>query len=320
MVFCGFAGAVSFRLAYGFDFIARNIPEFLYNLGWAALQFYAFYFFFYRLIEQQRYLRYFIWSVAASVCLSLTLTLLFIRLFNTQPISGLMGYLPEMAGTFIIAQTGSLLRGFISWFDDIQRKQDVEKMMLQNELDALNAQLNPHFLFNTLNNIDSLIRSNPEKASEALITLSEIMRYMLFDGRQPLVMLGSEIAHYQNIIRLQSLRHKKPSRVHFHHTVENDAMKIAPLVFLPFIENSFKHAFLDGDDAAIDIRLVSANGRIDFYCCNPFNHPDTRMEQATGGIGLANVKRRLELLYKNRYQLTMSDEKSLFNVHLTIEP
>jgi two-component system, LytTR family, sensor kinase len=89
----------------------------------------------------------------------------------------------------------------------------MEKMLLRTELDALNAQLNPHFLFNTLNNIDSLIRLNPEKASESLITLSEIMRYMLYEAKKPKVSLRSEVAHYQNIIKLQKLRLKDPSKV-----------------------------------------------------------------------------------------------------------
>ena len=318
-VFCVFAGAVSFKLAYGFDFIAQNISEFLFNLGWAAIQFYAFYFFFYRLIEKQQYVRYLIWSVVVSVGLSLTLTLIFIRLFNTHPIGRLMEFIPQIAGTFIIAQTGSLLRGFIGWFADIQRKQETEKMALQTELDSLNAQLNPHFLFNTLNNIDSLIRTNPDKASQSLITLSEIMRYMLFDARKPQVMLTSEIAHYQNIIRLQSLRLKKPSKVHFSMVTENETIEIAPLIFLPFIENSFKHASLDNDDAAIVIQLKSANGKVDFSCSNPYHPQDSTIESKTGGIGLTNLKRRLELLYKDRYQLIISDENSHFAVQLTIE-
>jgi two-component system, LytTR family, sensor kinase len=242
-VFCVFAGAVSFRLAYGFEFIAKNIPAFLYNLGWAVIQFYAFYFIFYRLIEKQRYVNYFIWSIVVSVSVSLALTLLFFFLFNIHPTYRLIEFIPQMVGTFIIAQTGSLLKGFIRWFEDIQRKQEMEKMVLQNELDALNAQLNPHFLFNTLNNIDSLIRSNPEKASESLVTLSEIMRYMLYDARKPNVNLRSEIAHYKNIIKLQSLRLKDPSRVKFEIEVE-DEVKVAPLIFLPFIENAFKYAVL----------------------------------------------------------------------------
>jgi two-component system, LytTR family, sensor kinase len=319
MVFCLFAGAVSFRLAYGFDFIAQNIPAFLYNLAWAAIQFYTFYFFFYRLIEKQRYISYFIWSVAVSVCLSFAMTLLFYSVFKMHPAYTIMEFLPQMAGTFIIGQTGSLLKGFIRWFEDIQRKQEVEKMLLRNELDMLNAQLNPHFLFNTLNNIDSLIRSNPDKASESLITLSEIMRYMVYEARKPKATLNAEIAHYQNIIKLQRLRLKDPSKVQFNIETENGTTEVAPLLFLPFIENAFKFAVFDTPGSIIDIHIKTGENRVNFSCSNSYRKNGETVKNKTGGIGLSNLKRRLELLYPKRYSLAIHDENSYFSVQLTIE-
>jgi sensor histidine kinase YesM len=315
-----FAGAVSFRLAYGFGFIAQNIPAFLYNLAWAFIQFYAFYFFFYRLIEKQRYISYFIWSVVVSVGISLVLTLLFFWLFNIHPNYQLMEFVPQMVGTFIIAQTGSLLRGFIHWFDDIQRKQEVEKTVLRNELDTLNAQLNPHFLFNTLNNIDSLIHSNADKASESLVALSEIMRYMLYDARKPKVPLRNEIDHYRNIIQLQSLRLKTPDRVKFNIDLQDETTEIAPLLFLPFIENAFKHASYEGNDTAIKISLKGTENRVEFSCHNYFRPGDSTTKNKTGGIGLTNLRRRLELLYPSHYALKTGPENSEFVAHLIIEP
>jgi len=318
-VFCVFAGAVSFRLTDGFEFIAKNLPAFLYNLGWAIIQFYAFYFIFYRLIEKQRYINYFIWSVVVSVSVSLVLTLLFFFLFNIHSTYRLIEFVPQMVGTFIIAQTGSLLKGFIRWFEDIQRKQEMEKMVLQNELDALNAQLNPHFLFNTLNNIDSLIRSNPDKASESLVTLSEIMRYMLYDARKPMVLLQNEITHYRNIIKLQSLRLKHPERIQFDVNIQNENVEIAPLLFLPFIENTFKFASFEGEGTAIGMTLKSIENRIEFSCRNYFRIDDPTLKSKTGGIGLSNLKRRLDLLYKGKYNLSITDENSCFVAQLTIE-
>ena len=320
MVFCLFAGAVSFRLAYGFDFISENIPEFLYNLGWAIIQFYAFYFFFYQLIEKQRFIAYFILSLAVSVGLSVMLTLLFFRVFNDTPSSKLMDFLPQMAGTFIIGQTGSLLRGFIHWFEDIQHKQEVEKILLKNELDMLNAQLNPHFLFNTLNNIDSLICSNPGKASESLIALSEIMRYMLYEAKKNSVLLKDEIAHYQNIIRLQLLRLKDPSKIQFGVDVEDETVAIAPLLFLPFLENAFKYAAFDIQGSAIKIDIKSDGGKIEFQCSNFYHPNDETVKRKTGGIGLSNLKRRLELLYPGKNKLEIHDENSYFSIQLIIEP
>jgi len=319
MVFCLFGGAVSFRLTEGLDFIWENIIPFIYNLGWAMVQFYIFYFFIYRLIEKQRYIFYFILSVVVSLAVGFVLVSLYPVFFNVNLNFVIKQYLPSIAGSFIIAQTGSLLRGFIRWFEDIQRKQEMEKMLLQNELDALNAQLNPHFLFNTLNNIDSLIHSNADKASESLITLSEIMRYMLYDARKPNVNLRGEIAHYQNIIKLQSLRLKDPSKVHFDLQIENETIEIAPLLFLPFLENAFKYAVFDAPESCINVGLKSVGGTVEFRCSNSYLKNDSSIVSKTGGIGLANLKRRMELLYTGKYKLEINDRNSYFSVQLTIE-
>jgi two-component system LytT family sensor kinase len=319
IVFCLFAGLVSFRLAYGFGFIAQNVLAFLYNLVWAGIQFYAFYFFFYRLIEKQQYVNYFIWSVIVSVSLSVAMSLLFYTLMKISFGYTLMEFLPQIVGTFIIGQTGSLLKGFISWFEDTQNKQKIEKLLLQNELDILNAQLNPHFLFNTLNNIDSLIHSNPGKASELLIILSAIMRYMLYEAKKTKVALKGEIIHYQNIIRLQLLRLEDPSRVQFKVYVEDESVRVAPLLFLPFLENAFKYVTFDSPGSAIEIELKSARDKIEFSCTNSYKQNDKIAKQKTGGIGLSNLKRRLGLLYPAKHTLEIHDENSYFSAKLTVE-
>ena len=321
MVFCLFGGAVSFHLTEGLDFVMQNIAPFIYNLAWAMVQFYIFYFFFYRLIEKQKYIFYFILSVLVSIAIGFVLVSLYPVFFSVDLNFVIKQYLPSIAGSFIIAHTGSLLRGFISWFDDIQRKQEMEKMLLRTELDTLNAQLNPHFLFNTLNNIDSLIRLNPDKASESLITLSEIMRYMLYEAKKPKVSLMGEVAHYQNIIKLQKLRLKNPSKVEVVIEVEvkiEVEVEVAPLLFLPFIENVFKYAVLDAPDAKIEIGLKSDGNNIEFRSSNPYLKNDLTLQGKTGGIGLSNLKRRLELLYAGKHKLVIIDENSYFSVQLTI--
>jgi sensor histidine kinase YesM len=319
MVFCLFSGIVSFRLAGGFDFVAQNIPAFLYNVIWAAIEFYAFYFFFYRLIEKQQFISYFLLSIAVSIGISLFLVVLFQLLFHLPIQFQWREVLPPITGTFIIGQTGSLLKGFIGWFESIQRKQEIEKAAIRNELDALNAQLNPHFLFNTLNNIDWLIHSNPDKASESLVTLSEIMRYMLYDTQKPTVLLQNEIIHYRNIIRLQSLRFKSADRVTFDVEIADEPIEIAPLLFLPFIENAFKFASFEGEGAVIEISIRSVENRLEFNCRNRFRVSDPTMINKTGGIGLSNLKRRLELLYSGRYQLKTTEENSYFVVCFNLE-
>lgn len=319
MVYALFAGAVSFKLASGPGFMVQHLPEFLFNWGWATIQFYLFYIFFYRFIEKQKYILYFIGSLVVSVLVALTFIFTFCIVFSIPFKFHLIDFLPPMAGTFIIGHTGSLLKGFIRWFEDIQRKQEMEKMLLQNELDALNAQLNPHFLFNTLNNIDSLIHSDANKASESLITLSEIMRYMLYDAKKSKIPVSKEIAHYQNIIRLQSLRIKDPSKVKFNTEVEAD-VEVAPLLFLPFLENAFKHASLDAPDSHITIDLKANREQIEFSCSNRYDQMDDTRKLKTGGIGFSNLRRRLKLLYPARFTLEINRENSYFSAHLTINP
>jgi two-component system, LytTR family, sensor kinase len=319
MVFCLFGGAVSFHLTEGLDYIIQNIIPFIYNTGWAVIQFYLFYFIFYRLIEKQRYIFYFVLSLLVSIAIGFLMVALYPVFFHININFLIKQFLPSIAGSFIIAQTGCLLRGFIRWFEDIQHKQEMEKMLMRNELDMLNAQLNPHFLFNTLNNIDSLIRSNPDKASESLITLSEIMRYMLYDAKKPKVLLENEINHYRNIIRLQLLRLKEPSKVSFNVDVKDEIVEIAPLLFLPFLENAFKYAVFNSPEAKIEIALRTNGKIIDFHCSNYYQGDDESVRNKTGGIGLSNLTRRLELLYQGKYNLTIKNENSCFTIHLTLE-
>lgn len=319
-VFCLFSGAVSFRLTQGSDFLIGNIEVFLFNALWAVIQFYLFYFLFYRFIERQRYIRYFGLSVAVTVGVSLFMFFLFGLLFGFSEIREMRSIIPPMAGTFIIGQTGSLLRGFIGWFDDLQRKQETEKMIIRNELDVLNAQLNPHFLFNTLNNIDSLIFRQPQKASESLITLSEIMRYMLYDAREPKVLLSCEVEHYQRIIRLQQLRFGNPEAIRFDAPETLPEIQIAPLLFLPFIENAFKYAVKSDGLPMIEFRLIISEGEICWTSRNQFQAETDDQTARRGGIGLSNLKRRLELLYPGKYSLITSADGNTFFAELKLKP
>jgi len=317
VVFCLFSGLVGYQLSGGFEEIVREWVSYLFNLGWAVLAFYAFYFCFYRLIEKQRYLSYILVSVLFTVGLSVVLILMYSWVSPNHPAITLDVILPPTAGTLIICQTGSLLRGFVRWFEDLQHKQELKQMLLRNELDMLNAQLNPHFLFNTLNNIDALIRSNPEKASESLITLSEIMRYMLYDAKKPLVRLGDEVAHYQNIIRLQTMRLKDPSKVTFRVEMEDPSVEVAPLLLLPFIENVFRHASFEAPDAVVDIHVQSSSNHLVCRCTNAIKKASPPRSEE--GIGLTNLKRRLELLYPDTHKLIISNDGSHYSVQLIID-
>jgi len=319
MVFFLFSGLVSFQFAKGFDFVLGHLDIYLYNSLWAVIQFYLFYFLFYQFIERQEYIRYFIYSVAVSIGLSLVMFFFFNLLFEFPVLNEMRSIIPPIVGTFIIGNTGSLLRGFIGWFDDIQRKQEIEKMIIRNELDVLNAQLNPHFLFNTLNNIDALIFRQPQRASESLITLSEIMRYMLYEARKPQVSIVSEVEHYQRVVRLQAMRFANPEAIRFTKPEILPEIQIAPLLFLPFIENAFKYAVSTSELPMIDFQLICSTDEVYWTSRNRFV-PNEKSQSGRGGIGLSNLKRRLELLYPGRYSLNTEIIGNDFFAELKLRP
>lgn len=225
---------------------------------------------------------------------------------------------PPVIGTFIIFQTGILVRGFENWFSSIQLKAELENQKLKNELDLLKSQVNPHFLFNTLNNIDSLITKEPAKASKAIITLSEIMRYMLYETTDPKVPLLSEISHIRNIISLQSLRFRQPDYVLFLLNGSPENHQIAPLLFIPFIENAFKYAHYSGELPVVTIRFDIAEKEILFTCINYFDSAKKEV-MSTGGIGLPNLRKQLSLLYPGKHELKVENKNAKFEAILRID-
>ena len=162
----------------------------------------------------------------------------------------------------------------------------------------LKLQVSPHFLFNTLNNIDSLILNDSEKASEAVIKLSEIMRYMLYESQQQNVPLEREIQYLQNLIELQQLRLTKKDFIKFSVSGIPENKRVPALLFVPFIENAIKHCDKSVDAPGIIIDLDILNKGLKFDISNYISN--TRVKDNEGGIGLANVKRRLELLFPGK--------------------
>ena len=293
-------------------------PHFFINLVWAATVFYLFYFFVIKLFEKRQMVAYLIISVAAGIA-STIVFLTIHKLVNQRfDVLDYRIFMPPIAGSFIIAQCGSLVRGFENWFATIKYKAEIENKNLRNELELLKAQINPHFLFNTLNNIDSLIRKSPDDASQTLIKLSGMLRYMIYETRSELVPFDNEVNYINNYIQLQQLRFRNPHYIKYSVTNACGSVQIAPLLFIPFIENAFKHSSDTGNNPVIDIKLECSESAISFRCSNYYSLENTTIER-TGGVGLENVTRRLELLYKGKHKLNISKEDRIFKVELRIE-
>lgn len=213
---------------------------------------------------------------------------------------------------------GCLFKFFIDWF---KKKNDIlvlEKENAVSKVALLQSQVNPHFLFNTLHNIDTLIHNNQEKASQSLVKLSDIMRYMLKDAKTDFVELKNEIEYLENYFSLEKIRLKNESFLNYNINGNCNDFKIAPMILIPFVENAFKHAVDSNIKDGIIIKIAIENRTLNFYCENHYDKSESEKDK-THGIGLDTVKKRLDLIYKNRYKLKINSENSVFKVNLEIQ-
>jgi hypothetical protein len=196
----------------------------------------------------------------------------------------------------------------------------IEKEKMQNELDFLKAQFNPHFLFNSINSIYGNINKSNSAAREMLLTFSEMLRYQLYECNTSMISIEKEINYIRNYIELQKIR--KPENLAIQLQISEDVrgIMIAPLIFIAFIENSFKYVSNDEDKLnEVKISLARSNNQVFFKTFNTKENINGRKMIDHGGIGIANVKRRLELLYPGKHALTIQNDAHSFEVMLNLE-
>lgn len=203
-----------------------------------------------------------------------------------------------------------------NWYQSKQRQQELVKEQATAELTFLRSQINPHFLFNSINDIYSLIYKGSELAPVALLKLSEILRYMLQDSKDEFMLLQSEIKYLENVIELQRISAKGNVFIEFSIEGYIGNQKIATLLFISFTENAFKHGILTNPKNPVKIRLKATNSNIQFTIQNKKN---IDQKDKTGGIGLNNVRRRLLLLYPNGHNLIINDEGDFYKIDLTLQ-
>jgi LytS/YehU family sensor histidine kinase len=219
---------------------------------------------------------------------------------------------------------------FFSWFISIRlavmllfsfvifiskRTREAEKNRMQTEIYSLRSQINPHFLFNTLNNIYALTLVKSDKAGESIIMLSSIMRYMINEQHSDLISLRKEMDYLNSYLELEKLR--IPTNVDLDIKIEGNLNKntIAPLIFLPFIENAFKHGISTEKNTHIQIHLTIVDDLLYLLVKNKkINNPKIEI----GGFGLKNVIKRLDLLYANKYDLQIIDHETTYTVNLKL--
>jgi len=205
------------------------------------------------------------------------------------------------------------------WLRSEQRNKEIANEKVKAELSFLKAQINPHFLFNTLNNIYALASSQSEHTAPAVMKLSNIMRYVLSEAGNDQVPLEKEILFTSHYLELQKMRLTGKSSIDF--VVKGDplGMQVAPLLFLPFVENAFKYGISTREWSPVTILLEIKKDSIYFSVSNR-KHTHTSLKIADNtGIGINNTRRRLDLIYADQYTLTIDDEPESFTVHLNIQ-
>ena len=244
----------------------------------------------------------------------------YFRYMNHPPQLGFfIGVLAAFKGNFTAAGFLVVLRYVKQWYLKEQRNMQLQKENTESQLQLLTARVHPRFLFNTLNNIYSKIQAESSEGSKMIMELSHMLRYILTEGSKTLVPLNKELTMIQDYINLEKIRYGNQLDLNVSLPQNADNLQIAPLLILPFVENSFKHGasrFLKAPWINLKIEI---NGRMLIMKLMNGKDPELQQIQSESGIGINNVKKRLELLYANRYDLKITDVPQVYATDLTIE-
>jgi len=248
------------------------------------------------------------------------------RFMRTQPFSqnDWAGMQLVMAAIFISMLGIAVAYFFIKeWIGNDLRRSQAEAQQLSTEIRFLRSQVNPHFLFNTLNNLFSMAQSKGhEELADSISRLSDMMRYMIYESNTDMVSLQREITYLEDCIALNKLRYADSEvAVCFRRPAPEVAagVTVTPMLFIPFLENAFKHGVSIGRHSRIDVDISVEQKKLIFSCVNTDHSGIQKLEEEKGGIGLENVRRRLELLYPGRHELKAGAEEGDYFVKLQIE-
>ncbi len=267
-----------------------------------------------------------LFSVGALITITLNILISQYIMYNIQPKLGIWvmkraliyELFSWLVNNSMIIGTASALKLF-SHFHKIQLKQsELERKTVQSELGILRSQVNPHFLFNVLNNIDALIFEDKEKASNAIFLLSKIMRYMLQESTHEKVNLDKEIEYIKDYLELAKLSFSDPHFVQFEVKGSPQGKEVPPLLFIPIIENTVKHANKQSKAPGIEIDFQITDECIELKTSNYVKRNDFKLPDSGTGTGLKNVEKRLKLLHNVDYTFDINQNKDKFDIHLKV--
>ena len=263
-------------------------------------------------------------------CLLLILSVIIITPIKIVVFVFLYSYLPAIQAqvindqllffisNFLFAGSATVVKIISDWAKYQRDRKELQTQTMQSELKFLKSQINPHFLFNTLNNLYALTLKKSDKAPEIVIKLSEMMRYMLYECNERRVLLSKEVNYIRNYLDLEKLRQGKNVEITFEVKGFVGDQRIAPLMFIPFLENSFKHGLSNQiSKGFVHIILEIEDKKVKLFIENSkADALPLQTHKRSGGIGLVNVRRRLNLIYPNQHQLEIFDNPKTYAVEL----
>lgn len=236
---------------------------------------------------------------------------------SMAPPPGGIGFAPEMTRLALMILVIGLDWGISAIFNLLRSRRRVEELeneRLRLQLESLRYQINPHFFMNTLNNIQALVLTDPDKATESIGEFSKLMRILLYEGDAPVIPLSSEMALMRHFVSLMKLRYTDDLLIETAFHGDAAGAMVPPLVMTSFLENAFKHGISYSAPSYVKASVTVGDGRIVFECSNSRQHGGA----SGGGIGLANVRSRLDLLYGGRYDLKIDESDDHYDILMSI--
>ncbi|MFT4749946.1 MAG: hypothetical protein ACJATN_000679 [Neolewinella sp.] len=302
------------------------VPDFLFHISSLMVISYVNYFYFLpRLLKNGKVEQYVVTYVPVFLILAYLMLLgkQYLRdgfTFEDSWMYSLRFGLYVFVSTFFVMAFVGLIKFVEDYFELEARSRELENRQLTSELRFLKAQINPHFLFNTLNNLYYLAVNKSDQTPEVVAKLSGMMRYMIHESNVEKVPLSKEVAYMENYLDLEKLRLNEEVPITFE--VEGDVAgaRITPLILITFLENAFKHGIgNNGGDSWITVSLTVSNGTLNYRVANSLLPQSEKTVREASGLGLANVRRRLDLSYPDKYNLDVAEDDERYRVHLQID-
>lgn len=275
-------------------------------------------------LSQKKIFRYILLLLVSLLIATPIRTFLFYIKFHNHPdlqIEIIENQAEQYFASLFIVMVSTVLKILSDWMRHQRKLRDLTTQNLQSEIRFLRSQINPHFLFNTLNSLYALTLKKDDTAPTIVLQLSDMMRYMLYESNAEKVPLEKEIHYIKNYLELEKLRQGDKTEINFNLSGEVDDQTITPLLFIPFIENCFKHGVNKSvEKSTVELNLEVRKGRIIFNIKNskPEDAIPEEPEFRIGGIGLNNIRRRLNLLYPGKHHLEIHDKSEEYIVNLDL--